>query len=66
MTARKEFSIDPDLPIPSIPSPFTTAEGQEKWASILAPKAEEIVDPKAKKPPQKDTKSKDKKGNSGY
>jgi hypothetical protein len=57
--------MDPALPIPALPSPYTSDEGNALWTSLLAPKVEEVVDPKAKKAPPKD-KGKDKKNTTGY
>jgi hypothetical protein len=63
--ARKSAGVDPSGSVPSIPSPFTTQEGQDKWAALLAPPKEEIVDPKAKKAPPPKDKGKDKGGAMG-
>jgi len=65
MSCKRDLSMDPALPIPAMPSPYTSDEGNALWTSLLAPKVEEVVDPKAKKAPPKD-KGKDKKNTTGY
>lgn len=49
LSIRKELGVDSSAQIPLIVSPFTTAEGQEKWQAILDARGKPVVvDPKAK------------------